>query len=138
MLTLSAIILIVLGLLSASHLIVSNRPDAREMIEKLAAYQGWVGVAGAIWGAWSLLNAVLNVDLTNAFVGSITAIVVSAVTLLNGFLLGFGLGMTFVKDEAAKEKAGEAYTKLLPYQTGLGIAALALGVWGIVAAICFH
>ncbi len=34
--------LLVLGVVSASNLIIARKPDAKELIAKLAPYQGWI------------------------------------------------------------------------------------------------
>jgi hypothetical protein len=34
--------LAVLGILGASNLIIARKPDAKELIAKLAPYQGWI------------------------------------------------------------------------------------------------
>jgi hypothetical protein len=131
--------LIVLGVLSASGLIIQKRPNARESIEKLAKYQGYFGVIGAIWGAWVIVRTVLDLRLlAMPFVLWLTQAAIGVVLLGNGFLLGYGLAMTWVKDEAAKARAAEAYQKLLPYQTKLGIAAIILGTWGVLSSLLWH
>jgi hypothetical protein len=127
--------LMVLGVLSASSLIVQKRPDAKEMIEKLARYQGTIGVVAAVWGAYVLLRSILNLaSIHLPFLHWATSVAIGAVLLGNGFLLGYGLAMTWVKDPTAKAKAEEAYQKLVPYQTKLGLAAIALGLWGVLAS----
>ena len=42
--------LAVLGVLGASNLIIARKPDAKEMIAKLAPYQGWIGAISALCG----------------------------------------------------------------------------------------
>lgn len=132
----AALVLIVIGVLSAAPLIISRRPDAKEVIQKIAAYQGWIGAGAAIWGAWSVLQSLGTIDQFG--LAWLTGLLVGVITLANGFLLGFSLGITFVSDEKAKDKAFELYDGLLPYQTKLGIAAIAFGAWGVASAILIH
>lgn len=128
--------LMLLGVLSAASFIVSKRPDARELIEKLARYQGYFGVIGALWGVWVLIQCVLNLRLVGLPLGLwLTQLAVGAVLLGNGFLLGYNLAMSWVKDEAARAHASEVYKKLVPYQTRLGLAAIALGAWGVLSSL---
>lgn len=136
MVLLSALVLVVIGVLSAAPLIIAKRPDAKEAIAKLAAYQGWIGVGAALWGAWGVLQSLSNIDQIG--LAWIIGLAVAVVTLLNGFLLGFALGVVFVGDENAKEKAFEFYDRLLPFQTRLGLAAIALGLLGAAGAILIH
>src|SRR5204862_7417006 len=112
------------------------RPDAKEMIEKVAPYQGWIGVGAALWGAWSVVRVLSQIDLIGyAPIAWLTGLVVAVVTLGNGFLLGFGLGMTFVSDEKPKEKARALYHKVAPYQTRLGLAAIVIGAWSVLRSV---
>ena len=53
--------LAVLGILGASSLIISRRPDAAQMIAKLAPYQGWIGAVSALWGVWGVISCVLSI-----------------------------------------------------------------------------
>ena len=41
---LSAIIAILGGILAASSLIIAKKPNAKELIDKLTPYQGWIGL----------------------------------------------------------------------------------------------
>ena len=136
---LGGLILILVGVLSASGFIIARRPDAQELIDKLAPFQGVLGAGAALWGGWQLIDAVAHVEnLTSTPLSWITWLAVAAVTLGNGFLLGFGLAMSFVSDEEAKEKARAIYRRIEPYQSRLGLAAIALGAWSVVSSILIH
>ena len=56
---LTAVALIVCGALAAATLIVQKQPNAKEALEKLRPYQGWIGVVVAICGTWSLIWALI-------------------------------------------------------------------------------
>jgi hypothetical protein len=133
---LTGVWLALLGVLGASSLIIARKPDARELIAKISPYQGWIGAISALWGAWWVLNAVLNLRLLSvAPISWIIWLATGAVMLLLGFLLGIGILKTFVKDERANAKADELITKLAPYQGTLGLVAIGLGVWGVLRAL---
>ena len=128
--------LAVLGVLGASSLIIARKPDAKEMIAKLAPYQGWIGAVSALWGAWWTINAILNLGLlAHAPIAWITWAATGAVMLLLGFLLGLGIMKTFVKDPTANAKADQMKAKLAPYEGTLGLIAIGLGVWNIIRSI---
>ena len=128
--------LAVLGVLGASNLIIARKPDAKEMIAKLAPYQGWIGAVSALWGAWWVINAVLNLSILSvAPIAWIIWLATGAVMLLLGFLLGIGILKSFVKDEKANAKADQLMAKLSPYQGTLGLVAIGLGVWGVLRSI---
>jgi hypothetical protein len=133
---LTGVWLAVLGVLGASSLIIARKPDAKEMIAKISPYQGWIGAVSALWGAWWVINAVLNIGLMSvAPIAWIIWLATGAVMLLLGFLLGIGILKTFVKDEKANAKADQMLAKLAPYQGTLGLIAIGLGLWGVFRSI---
>ena len=138
----SGIWLAILGILGAATLIVSKRPDAKEAIDKLVPYQGWIGAVSAIWGAWGVINAILTLSwLSYGMYGVIlwATLAASAVLQLGlGILLGVGIFKTFVKNPEANKRMDQTVAKLTPYQTKFGLAAIALGVWCVVATFMFR
>ena len=128
--------LAVLGVLGASSLIIARKPDAKELIAKLSPYQGWIGAISALWGAWWVIKAILNIQLlSHVPLAWIIWLGTGAVMLLLGFLLGIGVLKTFVKDDAANAKADELLAKLAPYQGTLGVIAIVLGLYGVLRSI---
>jgi hypothetical protein len=128
--------LAVLGVLGASSLIIARKPDAKELIAKISPYQGWIGAISALWGAWWVLDAILNIGVMSVVpIAWIIWLATGAVMLLLGFLLGIGVMKTFVKDEKAHAKADEMLKKLAPYQGTLGLVAIGLGLFGVIWTI---
>jgi hypothetical protein len=54
-----------------------------------------------------------------------------------GLLLGVGVLKTFIKDPTANQKMDETIAKLSPFQGTLGLAAIGLGIWMVIASILF-
>ncbi|MFO0681327.1 MAG: hypothetical protein U0234_04710 [Sandaracinus sp.] len=130
--------LAVLGILGASSLIISRRPDAAQMIAKLAPYQGWIGAVSALWGVWGVISCVLNIAWMTSFpIYWFTWLADSVLQALLGLLLGVGVLKTFIKDPTANQKMDETITKIAPFQGTLGLAAIGLGIWMIVASFLF-
>jgi hypothetical protein len=131
--------LMVLGILGASNLIIAKRPDAKEHIAKLAPYQGWIGASSVLWGLWILLWTVLHAGflISWALLGFITLLAVGVVLVTLGLLLGVGVLKSFVKNDQANAKLDDTVTKLAPFQGMLGLVAIGLGVWDIIANIIF-
>ena len=126
--------LAVLGVLGASSLIIARKPDAKELIGKLAPYQGWIGAVSAIWGVWGIISSILSLGwLTKWPIYWATFLGDSALQLTLGLLLGVGVIKTFVKDPSANAKMDQTIAKLAPWQGTLGLAAIGLGVWMVVA-----
>ena len=133
---LNGIWLIVLGVLAVPSLIIAKKPEAKELIDKIAPYQGWIGVVSAFWGIWGLIQSVLNLNwLSVVPVYWVTFLGVSFILFSLGLLLGVGTMKTFIKQPEAVEKLDMLITKLAPKQGMLGVAAIGLGIWGIVSSI---
>ncbi len=126
--------LLVLGVLGASSLIIAKKPDARELIGKLAPYQGWIGAVSALWGVWGIISSVLRIGWLSSWpIYWVTFLADSGLQLALGLLLGVGVLKTFIKDPTANAKMDQTITKLAPYQGMLGIVAIGLGAWMCVA-----
>jgi hypothetical protein len=131
--------LVILGILGASNLIISKRPDAKEHIAKLAPYQGWIGASSVLWGLWILIWSVLNMGflIKWAFLGFVTLLGVGFVLVALGLLLGVGVLKSFVKNDQANAKLDQTVTKLAPFQGILGLIAIGLGIWDVIAYLIF-
>ncbi len=131
--------MIVLGILGAASLIIAKKPDAKEMIGKLAPYQGWIGVVSAFWGAWGVISSLLSIGLLAlAPIWWVTMLATSVVLLGLGILLGVGVMKTFIKNPQAQEKLDQTALKLAPYQGTMGLVGIGLGIWTILASFMFH
>lgn len=132
--------LIVLSILAVPSLLLSKKPNAKELLEKIAPYQGWIGLVFCFWGIWGIISAILSIGLLATHpIWWITLLAGNVVSATLGFLLGFGLISKYFlsKSEEAKEKANQLLEKLAPKQGKLGILGLIVGGWMIVASILF-
>jgi hypothetical protein len=128
----------VLGVLGAANLIIARKPDAKELIGKIAPYQGWIGAVSCLWGVWSIIHCILSLGWLALYpIYWITYLAVALVQAALGFLLGIGVLKTFIKQPQAVEKMDQLVTKLAPYQGILGLIAIGLGAWLIVAGFIF-
>lgn len=130
--------LTILGMLGASNLIISRRPDAADVIARFAPYQGWLGAGAAVSGLIYTVLDILGIALLASHpILWITNMAVSLVLLTLGLLLGVGVLKTFIKDPTANAKMDETIKKLAPYQGTLGLAAIGLGIWAVISSILF-
>lgn len=124
--------LIVLGILGAASLIIAKKPDAKQLIDKITPYQGWMGAVSVPWGIWVLIECILSMGLMSAgvlwLVWWILWLVMGLLLIALGTLLGTGVMKTFVKDDAAKAKMDRTVVKLAPYQGTLGLISIAVGI----------
>ncbi len=131
------ITLILLSIIAVPSLLLSKKPDAKELLEKIEHYQGWIGFAFFCWGVWGIITAVLNIGwLSTTPIWWISLLAGNVVGAVLAFMLGFGLINKFIlsKNEADKEKANALRAKLAPKQGKLGIVGLILGAWMIFAS----
>lgn len=129
------ITLILLGLLAVPSLLLAKKPNAKELFDKVAPYQGWIGVVFAFWGLWGIISAVLNLGYLTSFpIYWATWLAVSVVEAALGFILGYGLiaKHALSKNPTAAAKGEELLARLTPLQGKLGIAAIVLGIWYLV------
>lgn len=134
------ITLIILGILAAPSLLLSKKPNAAEILDKITPYQGWIGLAFCFWGIWGVISAVLNISILGTWpIWWITWISSSAMSAVLGFILGYGMISKLVlsKNEEAKQKGEMLLAKLAPIQGKLGLLGIIVGVWVICAKVLF-
>lgn len=133
--------LILLSIIAVPSLLLSKKPNAKELLEKVTPYQGWIGLVFCFWGLWGVLQAILHIQwLTTAPVWFVTLLAGSVVEAGLGFLLGFPLMHKFFQsgnNAAAQEKMVRLRAKVAPQQGKLGILGIVIGAWMIVASFIF-
>ena len=121
--------LVILGILGASNLIIARQPKAKELIGKIAPYQGWIGASSALWGIYLVVINVLGISsLLKAPVSGALTLGGSVVMAALGLLLGIGVLKTFIKQPQAVEKMDALATRLAPKQGLLGLVAIGVGI----------
>lgn len=134
------ITLILLSIIAVPSLILSKKPNAKELLEKVEPYQGWIGIIFCFWGLWGIVVALLNFHwLAAAPIWWITLVAGSVVEAALGFMLGFPLINTlfFSGNKTAREKADSIRQKIAPKQGKLGVLGIIVGAWMIVASLMF-
>ena len=129
----------VLGVLGASNLIIARKPEAEELIGKIAPYQGWIGALSALGGVYAIIVSLARLRwLAIVPIYWITHLVTGLLLLALGLLLGIGVLKTFIKDPRAVDKMDQMVTKLAPYQGKLGVVAIAVGIWMVLSSIIWR
>lgn len=134
------ITLIVLSILAVPSLLLAKKPNAKELLDKITPYQGWIGLVFCFWGVWGIIQAILNMGLLTDYpIWWITWLAGSVVEAVLGFLLGYGMinKLVLSKNEEAKKKGEALLAKLAPIQGKLGLFGLIVGCWTILASILF-
>jgi hypothetical protein len=123
------ILLFILGVLGASSVIVKKRPEAKDLIDKLAKISGYVGIIAVLWGIWDLIWLLRFIRLLGHFpLTWITMLAVTVVFLGLGFIFGYGMAAAYMSEDA-KAKAEGIRQKVLKFQIPLGWLSLGLVVW---------
>ncbi len=133
--------LILLSIIAVPSLILAKKPDAKELLDKIEPYQGWIGFIFCLWGVWGIISAILNLGLLSIYpIWWITWLAGSFVMATLGFMLGFGLLNKFLlsKNPTAMAKAAVLREKMAPKLGKLGIFGIAVGAWMIVASFLFY
>ena len=123
------------GTLAASGFIINRKPDAKELIDKLVPYMGWIGIVLFGWGIWETLAVIRGVGLLGtATLTWVFWACVAFADLTVGFLLGFGLisKYTLSKNEVALAKGQALRAKLVKIQAPLGLFAIVMGALYLV------
>jgi len=132
------ITLIILGLVAVPSLVLDKKPNAKEIFDKIAPYQGWAGVVFCIWGIWGLISAILNISILSTWpVSWVLWVLCSLIEASLGFILGYSLIYKYVlsKNETSAKKGEQVLAKLLPMQGKIGIAAIIIGIVYIIVSI---
>lgn len=133
--------LVVLGLLAIPSLVLAKKPDAKVLFDKVAPYQGIIGIIVGLWGIWGIVECIRWIELLLKVVPVLWATLLagSVVMVLLGFILGYGLisKHALSKNEQAAAKGEALLQKLLPLQGKLGLVSIALGIWSVIAVVIF-
>lgn len=123
------------GVLASSGFIISKKPNAKELIDKLVPYQGWIGMVMFFWGIWETISVVTHLSMLSEHpLRFVFWALVAMSDLLVGFLLGYAMitKYAFGKNEEARAKGALVREKLVRVQAPLGLLAVVMGVLYLV------
>ena len=123
----STIIGVLGGILAMSSLLVRRSAHAAAHLEKLAKYQGWIGLTMFGWGVWELISTVLGMSvLSHRPLLWIFWLSMGVADFSVGLLLGFGLIATYALrgNAMAIEKGNRLRSALVKFQVPLGALAI--------------
>ncbi|MGA9332945.1 MAG: hypothetical protein WBV39_01585 [Rudaea sp.] len=125
------ILLILLGLLGISPWLKAKQPGMRELLGKLESVEGWIGIAGLVWGIVMLLqwlsvaSSVFRFAPGFGLVGLATILIILALSLI---LAMQQMRSLFGSNDFTNKLAGFT-AKLAPFRIGLGFACLVLALY---------
>ena len=134
----NVLVLLALGILGTAALIVKKKPDAKALIDKLAKFSGYIGALAALWGVWNIIDSIINIGLLSIMpLIWITALATGVVQAGLGFIFGWGMATTYLSADA-RAKGEQMRQKLVAFQVILGLAAIGLAVWWILAVFVIY
>src|SRR5262245_22143347 len=102
---LNVIALIVAGILAISALIISKKPSAKELIDKLVPYQGFIGVGLLVYGLINVIRVVPHLDAVMAWkLGGVVTLLTFVTEVFLGFLFGMPLIAKWIPGESPAEQ----------------------------------
>ena len=122
--------LVLVGALGASSL-VARREEGRKALAALEPYQGWIGIASLVWGVWKLALLLVGVHYRPWLLN----VVVAGLLACLGLLLGVGIIQSFLKEASGRDNFTKLVEKLTPYRQTLGVVAMVLGGFIILARL---
>lgn len=115
------------GILAASGFIIAKNPNAKDLIDKIAPYKGFIGVGMLGLGAWNIVTNLGNIGWFFSSISGIGAFITLCTMVVVGFLLGFGLIAKHAG--GAAEKGAELQKKLIAVEVPLGFLSIGGGVF---------
>ncbi len=135
---LSLVLLILLGLLGISSWLKQRRPSASEPLNQLAAFEGWIGLAGLIWGLFLLLRWIAAINVMQYPIGAmLVALVNDLVIVALSLILSVSLLRALIGENAFTAKLVQLANQLQPYKIGLGAACLALALYALLTQVFY-
>ena len=129
------LLLIVAGILAISGLIISKKPEAKALIDKIVPFQGFIGVGLIalavifLFGWMSKMDVLSKVGDHYGQLFPLTIYIGTVVAAGLGFLFGMPLIAKWIPGETpAEQKAIEMQKKLAAFSTIVGIVGLVFGV----------
>jgi hypothetical protein len=135
--------LIVAGVIAASSVIISKLPQAKDLIDKLAPIQGFLGIGLLVVGVIKVIWLIdkMNLLTANGFPTLWMLSIVAGITcaVLLGFFLGMPLIAKWIPGESpAEQKAMDMQKKIVPYQALLGGIAIVAAILLIYYNMHYH
>ena len=124
------ITLILAGALAASPIILGKRPDAKTLMDKLAPFQGVIGIVAIVLGIISAIDLIPNIGVLfkARFIYALAALLAMLCELGLGFILGYGL-----IDRYVLKGGGAGVLKAIePFKVLGGLVAIGVAIFWAV------
>lgn len=127
---LTLILLVLLGLLGISGWLKARRPDIGRHLQPIEQFEGWIGVAGVVWGILLLLRWLAGIGMLRFAGGGMLVLLLTALVVLSlSLILALPILRSLFGEGAFMAKVAQLVDRLLPYRIGLGFACLVLALY---------
>lgn len=127
---LTLILLVLLGLLGISGWLKARRPDVGRHLQPIEQFEGWIGVAGVVWGILLLLRWLAGIGMLRFAGGGMLVLLLTALVVLSlSLILALPILRSLFGEGAFMAKVAQLVDRLLPYRIGLGFACLVLALY---------
>jgi hypothetical protein len=114
------------GILAAAALIIAKKPEAKQLIDKLVPYQGFLGVGLLAWG-------IINLIRYAKYFGMSLPSAIMATSIFSSILLGFLFGMPLIAkwipgDTPAEQKVVQVQQKIAGWSVLIGLVGIASAI----------
>lgn len=130
---LTIVLLILLGVLGIAGWLKAKRPDAERHLQPIEPFEGWIGVAGLVWGILLLLRWLSALGAVQfAAGGTVVALLKALVIIALSLILALPLLHTLFGSGNFMAKVAQMTERLQPYKIGLGFACLVLALYTLI------
>lgn len=135
LLLVNALVVIVGGILALSALIIANKPNAKQLIDKLTPFQALIGVGMVALSVINLLRlmGVLTDMFKLNFMWALGIWSMFGAGVALGAMFGMPQVVKWIPGANAEQKAMELTQKIAPFQVLLGL----IGIGGSVVVMLF-
>jgi len=133
-LLINLILLVLLGVLGIASWLKTQQPKFAPQLSKLEAVEGWIGIAGLVWGVIILLQwlQVASFVLRYAFVTGLVSLLMVLVVLTLSLILAMPQLRTLTGNNAFVGNIAQFTAKLAPFKMILGLACLFFALYSLV------
>ena len=128
--------LIVLGVLGTASWLKSRRSDLGSTLGTLESAEGWIGIAGLVWGIilllrWLAASSAVGIAPGVMLIALVTALVITALSLI----LAMSQLRALFGSNGFTDAVGQVGAKLAPFKVALGFACLVLALYQLLGML---
>ena len=129
---LTFVLLILLGVLGIAGWLKARRPDVGRSLQAIEQFEGWIGVAGLVWGLLLLLRWLSALGMMYSSGAMLVTLLTALVVIALSLILALPLLRSMFGSGDFMTRVGRVGDRVLPYKIGLGLACLVLALYALI------